>query len=671
MPFFLTSEKPDELVNLLPENLRHLPLDDISNDTETDQIYIRAQISFKGPYQKSRKYFKASLVEGNFCINAFFYDKIAEFCLTAAIGDTIAISKMRIEKNTRPSQGDHACQLIVNNDACVWACVEKPPLHNAPVPTIPRKVVKYTYTKLADLKPKTKANVWGVVRFFKSPTRSRGSDYNLFLTLVDPSIVAVQSKLRCSFFARTAEGLPEVQRSGDIVRIHRLEIQQHNDHLVGGNSPGISFLAFDGSLDGVMTPRTSSSSYTMTPDDEAMLHELRAWIDSWQGDLDSTPEIDSTTPDDPSQNAALPLDSLPVQSTRPKHIFTSISKIRNFAYCNLVVAKAVIAQDCCVLLRVWDGTKATQLFHEENQPDRLELLNSDEDLVCKAGDKMVDIWAFDNHFASASQIELRSFISVINLHASQPKSVSPPRIELTLHGGTSYGKKIEKLDNTHPEVEKLVERINEWELSFSLTCVVHDGHLDTDNPAAATLPCHAHQPISSLQQVQNHQTPYKFRVRVKVLELSPEPTKPHSICQIYCHECHFLSPYPESLQCQINDKPWLEMRDDNGDFRCPTQNCNSQIQTVFMMKLLLHDGDSSLRVGLWGNEAVKFLHDFSPSDVLLNEDLFASVSRSLLEICPKPTQTFDANRPWIECCVMSFSRNTDKKYLIFDTQLNT
>ena len=78
----------------------------------------------------------------------------------------------------------------------------------------------YTYTPLNLLKEGTIANVYGVVKFFKPPYVSKGTDYCSVVTIVDQTNV----KLTCMLFSGNYEALPIIYKVGDIVRLHRLKI---------------------------------------------------------------------------------------------------------------------------------------------------------------------------------------------------------------------------------------------------------------------------------------------------------------------------------------------------------------------------------------------------------------------------------------------------------------
>ena len=86
------------------------------------------------------------------------------------------------------------------------------------------KVGDTTYTKLADLRPHTdKVNVFGIVKSFKPPAKSRGTDYYLSMTLADES----SNGMQCTIFNCKKNELPQVQSTGDIVYLQNMCVNEY------------------------------------------------------------------------------------------------------------------------------------------------------------------------------------------------------------------------------------------------------------------------------------------------------------------------------------------------------------------------------------------------------------------------------------------------------------
>ncbi len=95
-------------------------------------------------------------------------------------------------------------------------------------PSSKKKTPAYTYTELRNLTKNSTINVYGVIKFKKPPQKTRGTDYMMLVSLVDPSLESFSHKLKCVLFVRDVSYLPERAVEGDIIRMHRLKINQHN-----------------------------------------------------------------------------------------------------------------------------------------------------------------------------------------------------------------------------------------------------------------------------------------------------------------------------------------------------------------------------------------------------------------------------------------------------------
>lgn len=134
-------------------------------------------------------------------------------------------------------------------------------------------VAPYTYTPLNLLKQGTVVNVCGVVKFFKPPYLSKGTDYCSVVTIVDQTHV----KLTCMLFSKDCETLPIIYKVGDIVCFRGLKIQAYKNELQGISTHGFASLTFDGTLGAPVVFRTLSKSFNFTTQDYRMVQTLRTW----------------------------------------------------------------------------------------------------------------------------------------------------------------------------------------------------------------------------------------------------------------------------------------------------------------------------------------------------------------------------------------------------------
>ncbi|KAG2460414.1 POTE1 protein, partial [Polypterus senegalus] len=289
--------------------------------------------------------------------------------------------------------------------------------------TVFEKNVKYTYSKINQLKPGMLANVYGVVTFFKHPFLSKGTDYCSTLTITDQT----GGKLSCNMFNEKQDALPQIYKTGDIVRFHRIKIQQFQGDLRGITNVGFSALTFDGRMGSPVSPRTSSKSYHFSDEDRRIVEQLRQWT------MEQSPILEP---------------ALKLSEVQPQQFFDLICQL---------VAKAEMDRSS-TLLKVWDGTKCLYPIHKV-QVDG-EVLEGNPALIFELQNISVDIMAYDNHTEVAKCLKPGAYVRIYNLHAklqasTESDSQSSKCIEFYLHGGTSYGRGIKILPEDCYDVKEL------------------------------------------------------------------------------------------------------------------------------------------------------------------------------------------------------------------------
>lgn len=114
----------------------------------------------------------------------------------------------------------------------------------------------YEYTAIDDLKIGMTANVYGFVRRYTEPKRTRGTDLVMTVCLVDR--VPTKTELTLVLFQHTVEQLPLIQSTGDIMRCHRLKIQKFEGRLQGICGKGFSCSVVSGTIGSRVEPRVLS-----------------------------------------------------------------------------------------------------------------------------------------------------------------------------------------------------------------------------------------------------------------------------------------------------------------------------------------------------------------------------------------------------------------------------
>uniref|UniRef100_A0A5F8GHC2 Protection of telomeres protein 1 n=1 Tax=Monodelphis domestica TaxID=13616 RepID=A0A5F8GHC2_MONDO len=395
---------------------------------------------------------------------------------------------------------------------------------------------KYTYTPLNQLKHGSIVNVYGAVKFFKPPYQSRGTDYCSVVIIMDQS----NAKLTCMLFSVNLDTLPVIYKIGDIVRFHRLKIQQYKNEIQGVTTVGFSSLTFEGTLGTPVIPRTSSKIYTFTTDDQKTVEALRIWA--------------------------------------ANHISSSgtlikLSDIKAMQYFDLtcqLVGKAEV-DGSSVLLKVWDGTKppfpSWKVLFEDSS------FEGDAGRVTQLQNLTIDILVYDNHVAFAKSLKVGSFLRIYSLH-TKIQTVTPkkqpniPHLEFHLHGGTCYGRGIKVLPENNCDVEELKRFLDSVDLDeYQLSKNICDLEFDRSNsfsPQDFVSPCdlercqqlsatvltdHQYLETTPLSAILKREAPQQYRIRAKLRNY--EPQKLYQSVKLHCPQCHSLQEVPHENDTEL------------------------------------------------------------------------------------------------------------------------
>ncbi|XP_034327474.2 protection of telomeres protein 1 [Magallana gigas] len=583
------------------------------------------------------------------------------------------------------------------------------------------KTTEYKYLKLNELQANTTVNVFGVVKFARPPTKTRGSDFSMVLSIIGPSLHENDQKLKCLLFHREKDKLPFLD-VGKIVRLHRLKITQFHGDLQGQSGPGFSWLAFDEDGESPTRPVSSSSNFTFTEADINRVKELREWVAS-RDDLQQP-------------NKTCFADMVPQQYYD--------------VYCQ-VIATCVLEENVGFLLRVWDGTKPMNPVREFDISAADLVVDKRQDLLDVAGNLALDVALYDDHYTTGKNIKPGQYIKLNNLHAAKfhsadtrPELSELPMIELVIHRGTAYGRGVHLINNDFVGLKTLKERLEkvseevrrrtaeitstssneeecrvlehsrncaspESDISFSqpsvdLSCYnsskerftsqevemevscdlpsqsqshksrPHEETDQSDSQMSQTIArCmlqtstvvlnHPHVQCTKIKDVLTHKVPYKFRILARVLEYFPRFSQPSDICKLYCTECDHLCDVPNNKNIAKDLKISRSSRHINHYF-CPECSKDSQceMEYIFMMRFLLSDSTGELVANVWRRDAVTFFQDITPVEMFTESVLCNLVKKGLGAISTP-------SGPWFECCVKSYRTLGGVRYQIFDTCL--
>uniref|UniRef100_A0A4W3K047 Protection of telomeres protein 1 n=1 Tax=Callorhinchus milii TaxID=7868 RepID=A0A4W3K047_CALMI len=448
-------------------------------------------------------------------INVFLFGSLVDECEPALQqGVTVAITGFQVSHSpTFSKDGRHTLQLELSEQTGARVFVYEQTLGRPPVTGTKGPIVQrtkdYVYIPLNEVKEGLTVNVYGVVKFFKQPVPSKGTDFYSTLTLVDPSA----ARLHCVLFSGSLDLLPQIYKVGDVVRFHRLKIQCYEGDLQGVNGPGFSALTFDGALEAGVTPRTASKSYQFTSTDRKIVRELRSWAKA---------------------NLLAP-DTLRLKDIQ-----------QNTKYLDLTCQLLAKETDGYLLLQVWDGTKCQRPIWQVNLDGYK--LDGDANAIESLRGLSVDVLVYDNHASTASSLQVPG--TTANTHTPSVNTHTPHTLELHLHGGTSYGRGVSVLPADSHDTEGWCVCVTVLTAHQHIAATALGAVLSQEPPCKYRIRAQLmdFQPRGLHQSVKLH-CPACQAWYDMVSPFTP-PLSPHNMSLIpHPHHTHRNVPHPHTPQC--------------------------------------------------------------------------------------------------------------------------
>ncbi|XP_005039323.1 PREDICTED: protection of telomeres protein 1 isoform X1 [Ficedula albicollis] len=536
MPVQLLKMMKGQSETPLPSHLQKENLQHLQEGRDYTNKYIQGIITLSYQLTKLRdgtNLFKIVLQDSDNLssqinsINVLIYGKMAEDCAKIIHhGETFIVTGFKVVKlPTAGKDGRHDCHLEVSEEAGSAVYIYTKPGTTAASETASVSVApKYVYTPLNHLKDGTIVNLYGVVKFFKPPYISKGTDYCSVVTLMDPSNV----KLTCSLFSGNLDSLPKIYKVGDIVRFHRIKIREYNGQMQGITSGGFASLTFDGTVGAPIVPRTSSREYTFMDEEQKTIEDLRIWAAS---------------------NISVSGPAAKLSGVQPMLFFDLTCQL---------VGKAKV-DGSSFLLKVWDGTKCP--YPTWKVPVEAKDLEGEKVLLHQLRNLAVDILVYDNHVQLAESLQIGSFLRIYSIHTKQASADNEDvsHIEFHLHGGTCYGRGIGVLPESNPDVKELKAFLESVDLTDSQNmesmCSMDidstfgnvtdlELHLQRCQQLSVTV-LTDHQDLSNteLKTITNSPAPQQYRIRAKLRTYKPQ--KLHQSVKLHCSKCNSLQEVPD------------------------------------------------------------------------------------------------------------------------------
>ncbi|XP_062465707.1 protection of telomeres protein 1 isoform X1 [Pezoporus occidentalis] len=519
----------------LPSHLQKEDLKHLQEGFDHTNKYFQGIVILSYPVTKLRDgtdFFKVVLQDtDNSCsrinsINIFIYGKMAEDCAQVVLpGDTVVVAGFKLAKSpTAREDGRHGCHLEVSEESGSAIYIYSTQTTTAASKTALVSVApKYVYTPLNHLKHGTVVNLYGIVKFFKPPYISKGTDFCSVVTLVDPS----NAKLTCSLFSGNLDSLPKIYKVGDIVRFHRIKIREYNGQMQGITSGGFASLTFDGSVGAPIVPRTSSKGYSFVDEEHKTVEDLRIWAAS---------------------NLSISEPAVKLSGVQPMLFFDLTCQL---------VGKAKV-DGSSFLLKVWDGTKCP--YPTWKVPVEARDLEGEKVLLRRLQNLTVDILVYDNHVHLARSLKIGSFLRIYSIRTKQASADNEDasHLEFHLHGGTGYGRGIGVLQESNPDVKDLKAFLESVDLSDSqdmesMSSVevrdsfYSDADFESDLKRYQQLPVtvltsHLDLNNTELKTILSSAAPQQYRIRAKLGTYKPQ--KLYQAVKLRCSKCNSLQDVP-------------------------------------------------------------------------------------------------------------------------------
>nr|XP_023647913.1 protection of telomeres protein 1 [Paramormyrops kingsleyae] len=400
-------------------------------------------------------------------------------------------------------------------------------------------------------------------------------DYCSFLKITDPSNV----KVSCTVFQEELHNHPQVFRTGDIVRLHRVKAQAFRGSIIVTTTHCFSTVVFDGTVGSPVVPRTSSRKLHFTAEDEQTVERLRRWA------LEQTALLGAAT--------------VRLANVEPRMYFDFTCQL---------LAKAEMDRNC-TLLKVWDGTECPHPLLDvsvepEAQQGSMAVPECRRNLVAS-------VLVYDDHVKMTQDLKPGTYLRIYNLHAVlQTTSAASPsgksdQLCLHLHGGTSYGRGLRILPKDSPDLQELQCALES--LSASSYDIADASLLDVwatppesleETSCGAERTCeHALEQVL-LSSVRKSTPPRMFHVRAQLKTFQPQ--RLYQCLKLHCPQCRALQDIPDEEAIAdvlrravgttaFSSEPWLltgflESTEPGRDMavHLPSSSHNDQTSFIFL-----------------------------------------------------------------------------------------
>lgn len=507
-------------------------------------------------------------------------------------------------------------------------------------------ISNYSYKKLAELREgDVKQNIICVVKEFKPPAPTRGSDYYSFLTLIDESDPRVG--VRTIIFNRDTDKHPHVKREGDIVCIHRINVKSFNlqTQIEGGGF--CSTIRFSGEIRKKIRPCTGSLTFSLSSMERERVRELRRWARK--------------------QRVESQLHTL--QSLHPDTYFDLICQ---------VVSVTISKVPCCVVLTVWDGTPHTlscrNIRLEKNYDEGYPEVREDAQLSESSTGYAVNIVVYrKKSLKKLSNLHPGNFLYLRNLHCTVVDR-DANTIEICIYRKNDACYEGVTLSRAETSRVEILNRRDEL-------CRIVERQIEKANAPITTTP-HCSQLFCTITDITGYSDtfPTKFRCLARVLAVNASSLE--DLVVIHCSLCQHFQPVSRHTKMKngVCCEPCSKCSDE-GAVHPPSPLPSCQ----YYFKMTLGDASGEVMVEVGHQQAMELFGGLRPNNLYQYQQLRFQLSDLLYSMTggnnpfaaggsggvagAEAEKRRQAARPWVDCCVLAVKHNETIHYCLFDTIL--
>ncbi|CAI5746185.1 unnamed protein product [Peronospora destructor] len=135
----------------------------------------------------------------------------------------------------------------------------------------------YRYSPLAEL-VSGYADIYGVVVNVTLPKKTSGRDMVMTVSVTDESCSTRAEAIQINVFYPTIAQMPKIKYVGDIIRFHKVKVQEYQGNIQGLSLPRVTrHLVLRESDDGKLEQLTCSETWTFEPSDLERTRQLQRW----------------------------------------------------------------------------------------------------------------------------------------------------------------------------------------------------------------------------------------------------------------------------------------------------------------------------------------------------------------------------------------------------------